>query len=80
MNLVAMMIISHLKEYWPSQGLNQRPPALKSCALPTELRGSVQTCYGKIYTEYGHMEKPTQSTGMKWKNLPRVQELQGENS
>ena len=37
MNPVAMTIISPQKEYWPSQGLNQQPPVLKSCMLPTEL-------------------------------------------
>ena len=37
MNPVAMTIINLQKEYWPSQGSNQRPPVLKSCTLPTEL-------------------------------------------
>ena len=40
MNPVAMTIINPHKEYWQSRGSNQRPPALKSCALPTELWGS----------------------------------------
>ena len=39
MNSVAMTIINPQKEYWPSQGLNQQPPVLKSCMLPTELWG-----------------------------------------
>ena len=36
-NPVPMTIISHRKEYSPSQGLNQRPPVLPSCTLPTEI-------------------------------------------
>ena len=32
-----MNIINPREEYWLSQGLNQRPPVLKSCTLPTEL-------------------------------------------
>ena len=37
MNPVAMTIIKPRKEYWPSQGSNQRPSVLKSATLPTEL-------------------------------------------
>ena len=37
MNPVAMTIINPRKEYWPSQGSNQRPPVLKSATLLTEL-------------------------------------------
>ena len=37
MNPVAMTIINPWKEYWPSQGLNQWPPVLKSPTLPTKL-------------------------------------------
>ena len=37
LNRVAMTIINSLKEHWPSRGLNQRPPVLKSTTLPTEL-------------------------------------------
>ena len=37
MNLVAMTIINPRKEYWPSQGSNQRPPVLKSPTLPTDI-------------------------------------------
>ena len=37
MNPVAMTIINPRKEYWPSQGSNQRPPVLNSQTLPTEL-------------------------------------------
>ena len=40
MNPVAMPFFSPRKEYWPNRGSNQRPPVLKSCALPTELWGS----------------------------------------
>ena len=39
---VAMTIINPWKEYWPSQGSNESPPILKSCALPTELWGSAK--------------------------------------
>ena len=39
MNPVTMTIINPRKQYWPSQGLNQRPPVLKSAMLPTELWG-----------------------------------------
>ena len=39
MNPVAMTIINHRKEYWPSRGSNQRPPVIKSATLPTELSG-----------------------------------------
>ena len=39
MNPVSMTIINPWKEYWPSQGSNQRPAVLKSATLPTELRG-----------------------------------------
>ena len=38
-NPVAMTIINPRKEYWPSQGSNQRPHVLKSATLPTELWG-----------------------------------------
>ena len=47
MNPVAMTIINPRKEYWPSRGLHQRPPVLKSAMLPTELRGSAETCEEK---------------------------------
>ena len=40
MNQVAMPIISPRKEFWPSQGSNQRLPDLKSGTLPTEVWGS----------------------------------------
>ena len=33
---VAMTIINPTKEYWPSRGLNQQPPVLKSCMPQTE--------------------------------------------
>ena len=36
MNPVTMTIISPQKECWPSQGLNQQPPVLRSATLPTE--------------------------------------------
>ena len=36
-NPVAMTIINPQKEYWPSRGLNQRPPVLKSAMLPTAM-------------------------------------------
>ena len=42
MNPVAMTIINTRKEYWPSCGSNQRPPALKSAKLPSELWGSAE--------------------------------------
>ena len=38
MNPVAMTIINPRKEYWPSQGSDQRP-VLKSAVLPTDLWG-----------------------------------------
>ena len=38
-NFVPMTIINPRKEYWPSRILNKRPRVLKSCTLPTELRG-----------------------------------------
>ena len=34
MNRVALPIITSSKEYWPSLGWNEQPPALKSCTLP----------------------------------------------
>ena len=37
MNPIEMIVINPRKEYWPSRGLNQRPPVLKSVTLPTEL-------------------------------------------
>ena len=37
MNPFAKTIINPWKEYWPSHGLNQLPPVLKSRMLPTEL-------------------------------------------
>ena len=37
--------INAWKEYWPSQGSNQRPPVLKSAALPIELWGSAWNVY-----------------------------------
>ena len=40
MNPIETTIINPRKEYWPSQGSNQRPPFLKSTMLPTELRDS----------------------------------------
>ena len=40
MNPVAMTMIDHRKEYWPSLGSNQRPPILKSARLPIVLWGS----------------------------------------
>ena len=39
MNPVAMTIINPRKESLPSQGLNQGPPVLNSCPLPTALCG-----------------------------------------
>ena len=42
-NPAAMNIFNTRKEYWPSQGSNQRPPVLKSAMLPTELWGSATT-------------------------------------
>ena len=39
MSPVAMTIISPGKEYWPSQGSNQRPLVIKSTMLPTWLWG-----------------------------------------
>ena len=42
MNPVAMTIIIPRKEYWPSRGLNQRPPVLKSATLSTELWNSAR--------------------------------------
>ena len=47
MNPVAMTSINSRKEYWPSQGSNQRPPVLKSAKLPTQLRGSAKVDLGK---------------------------------
>ena len=44
-NTVAITIIRHRKEYWPSRGSNQRPPVLKSCTLPTELWGQAYWFY-----------------------------------
>ena len=43
MNHVTMTIINPQIEYWPSRGLNQQPPVLKSTMLPTELWGSART-------------------------------------
>ena len=40
MNPVSLTIINLCKKYWLSWQLNQRPPFLKSCTLPTELLGS----------------------------------------
>ena len=37
MNPAAMSVINPRKEYWPSQGLNQQSPVLKSALLPPEL-------------------------------------------
>ena len=37
MNLAVVTMISPRTERWPSRGSSQRPPVLKSCALPTEL-------------------------------------------
>ena len=46
--MVQMLKVSSALEYdyhqlleknWPSRGMNQRPPVLKSCSLPTELPG-----------------------------------------
>ena len=49
MNPVAMTIINPRKEYCPSRESNQRPPALKSATLPTELKGS--------YLDFSHLTK-----------------------
>ena len=38
-NPVAMTSINPCKEYWLSGGLDQSPPVLESCALPTDLWG-----------------------------------------
>ena len=43
MNSVAMAIINPWGEYLLSRGLNQRPPVLKFCTLPTELWGSIKS-------------------------------------
>ena len=40
MNPVAMTVINHRKEYWPSWGSSQRRPVLKSAMLPTDIWGS----------------------------------------
>ena len=40
-NPVAMTVVNHRSEIYPSHGLNQRSPVLKSCTLPTELLGSI---------------------------------------
>ena len=48
MNPVAMTIINPRKEYWPSQGSNQRFPVLKSATLPTELWGSASLCVEEL--------------------------------
>ena len=40
MNPVGTKIINRREEYCPSRELYQHHPALKSCALPSELRGS----------------------------------------
>ena len=40
MNPVIITIINPGKKYWSSQGLNEQPPALKTCMLPTELWAS----------------------------------------
>ena len=40
MNPVAMTIINPQKNIGRAGGPNQRPPALRSCTLPTELWGS----------------------------------------
>ena len=47
MNPVEMTIINPRKEYWPSQGSNQRPPVLKSAMLQTELWGLSLMPFGK---------------------------------
>ena len=39
---VAVAIINPRKEYWPSNGSNQRPPVLKSGTLLTELWDSAK--------------------------------------
>ena len=39
LNPIVMTIIFPQKECWPSWGLNQLPPVLKSCALQTDLGG-----------------------------------------
>ena len=47
MNPVAMTINNPKKEYCPtSQGLNQQPPVLKSCMLPTDLGVSAEQQHG----------------------------------
>ena len=52
MNSVAMTIINHRKENWPSRGSNQRPPVLKSCMLSTELWDSAQAPLIKVCVVY----------------------------
>ena len=63
-NDFAMTVIVPRPEYWPSPGLNQVPPVVKSCRLPTELLGSalasktfaisqVSVLYGPIYINIG---------------------------
>ena len=53
-NPVAMTIINPGKKYWPSWGLNQHPPVLKSAMLPTELWGSAATKPAKRIVRYRH--------------------------
>ena len=40
MNPIALTIINHQIEYWPSQGSIQRPPVPKACTRLNELWGS----------------------------------------
>ena len=42
MNVVAINIIKSVKKTGQARGSTQRPPVLKSCALPTELWGSAK--------------------------------------
>ena len=49
MNPVAMTIINPQKEYWPTQGSNQRPPVLKSAMLQTELWGLTHVIHGTMW-------------------------------
>ena len=63
-NLVAMTIVNPRKEYWPSQGSNQRPPALKSCT-GHKLReeASCVLMKSRTNTKMGHVGSKTRSLG-----------------
>ena len=72
MNPIAMTIINPQKEYWPSRGSNQQPPAFKSAMLLTELWGLADLMY--MYKKYNCTPAKQMFSGVYW-NQPVCQSL-----